>query len=48
MLPGGGRDEPVPPIRSDFLDLGPNPDFFEEIGPDLVRILFEKSDFLSK
>ena len=38
----------VPPIRSDFPDLGPNPDFFEEIGPDLVRILFEKSDFLSK
>ena len=38
----------VPPSRSVFPDYGPFPDFFEEIGPDLVRILFEKSDFLSK
>ena len=39
---------PVPPIRSSFPDHGPDPDFFEEIGPDLVRILVEKSDFWSK
>ena len=38
--------EAVPPIRSVFPDYGPFPDFFEEIGPDLVRILCEKSDFL--
>ena len=25
----------VPPIRSNFSDHGPDPDFFEEIGPDL-------------
>ena len=25
----------VPPIRSGFPDHGPDPDFFEEIGPDL-------------
>ena len=28
----------VPPIRSGFPDHGPDPDFFEEIGPDLVQI----------
>ena len=33
------------PIRSGFPD-GPDPDFFEEIGPDLVRIGCEKSDFV--
>ena len=37
----------VPPIRSVFPDYGPFPDFFEDIGPYLVRILCEKSDFLS-
>ena len=36
----------VPPIRSILSDYGRFPDFFEEIGPDLVRILCEKSDFL--
>ena len=28
---------PVPPIRSDFPDHGPNPDFFVETGPDCVE-----------
>ena len=37
----------VPPSRSVFPDYGPYTDFFEEIGPDLVRILCEKSDSLS-
>ena len=35
----------VPPIRSVFPDYGPFTDFFEEIGPDLVCIVWEKSDF---
>ena len=28
----------VPPLRSDFADFGPIPDFFDERGPELVRI----------
>ena len=35
----------VPPIRSVFPDYGPFTDFFEEIGSDLVCIVWEKSDF---
>ena len=35
----------VPPIRSVFPDYGPYTDFFEEIGPDLVCIVCEKSGF---
>ena len=38
---GGGynRTFAVPPIRSDFPDHGPDPDFFEGIGLDLVTII---------
>ena len=36
----------VPPIRSVFPDYGPYTDFFEEIGPYLVRIWSEKSVFV--
>ena len=32
---------PVPPLRSDFQDFGPFPDFFDESGP----ILQQKSGF---
>ena len=32
---GNTYDSSVPPIRSGFPDHGPDPDFFEEIGPDL-------------
>ena len=38
----------MPPIRSDFPDYGPNSDFFVETGPEMVRIVFKKSDFISK
>ena len=38
----------VPPIRSDFPDYGPNPDFFVETGPERVRIVFKKSEFILK
>ena len=38
----------MPPIRSDFPDYGPNPDFFVEIGPERVRIVFKKSEFILK
>ena len=34
-----------PPIRSIFPDYVPFTDFFEEIGPDLVCIVWEKSNF---
>ena len=34
---------PVPPIRSGFPDFGPDPDFFEQTSPDLVRIELLKS-----
>ena len=27
----------VPTTRSGFPDFGPNPDFFDQTGPDLVR-----------
>ena len=37
----------VPPLRSGFLDFGPDPDFFGQIGPDSVRFLFKSPDFLS-
>ena len=37
---------PVPPSRSVFPDYGPYMDFFGETGPDLVCIVYEKSDFL--
>ena len=37
---------PVPPIRSDFPDYDPNPDFFVETGPERVRIVFKKSEFI--
>ena len=40
-----GEAEAVPPSRSVFPDYGPCTDFFEEIGPYLVRILCEKSVF---
>ena len=38
----------MPPIRSDFPDYGPNPDFFVETGPERVRIVFKKSEFILK
>ena len=38
----------MPPIRSDFQDYGPNPDFFVETGPERVRIVFKKSEFILK
>ena len=38
----------MPPIRSDFPDYGPDSDFFVETGPEVVRILFKKSDFILK
>ena len=38
----------MPPIRSDFPDYGPDSDFFVETGPEMVRILFKKSDFILK
>ena len=38
----------MPPIRSDFPDHGPNPDFFVETGPERVRIVFQKSEFILK
>ena len=38
----------VPPIRSDFPDYGPNPDFFGKTGPERVRIVFKKSEFILK
>ena len=33
------------PIWSVFPDFGPDPDFFEEIGPEMVRIYTKKSGF---
>ena len=38
----------MPPIRSDFPDYGPNPDFFVKTGPERVRIVFKKSEFILK
>ena len=38
----------MPPIRSDFPDYGPNPDFSVETGPERVRIVFKKSEFILK
>ena len=38
----------MPPIRSDFPDYSPNPDFFVETGPERVRIVFKKSEFILK
>ena len=35
----------VPPLWSGFPDFGPDPDFFEEIGPEMVRIYAKKSGF---
>ena len=29
---------PVPPIRSGFPDFGPDPDFFDQTGPDFEKI----------
>ena len=38
MVAKMSKNENEPPIRYDFPDNGPNLDFFEEIGPDFVRI----------
>ena len=35
----------VPPTRSGFPDFGPDPDFFDQTGPDLVRNLVRSPDF---
>jgi hypothetical protein len=37
----------VPPIRSDFPDLGPDPDFFEETSPVFTCSEFMFSDLSS-
>ena len=38
----------VPPTRSGFLDFGPDPDFFDQTDPDVVRNLVKKSVFFQK
>ena len=35
----------VLPFGPFFPDFGPDPDFFEEIGPEMVRIYTKKSGF---
>ena len=35
---------PVPPLRSDFPDFGPIPDFFDESGPEMVRFCLKSPD----
>ena len=34
----------VPPLRSDFPDFGPIPDFFDESGPEMVRFCLKSPD----
>ena len=38
----------VLPFGPFFPDFGPDPDFFQEIGPDMVRICTKKSGFEQK
>ena len=40
-----GPTKAVPPTRSGFPDFGPDPDFFDQTGPDLVRNLVRSPDF---
>ena len=35
----------VPPLWSGFPDFGPDPDFFEKSGPEMVRIYCQSPDF---
>ena len=35
----------VPPTRAGFPEFGPDPDFFDQTGPDLVRNLVRSPDF---
>ena len=45
LLYVGGDGLAVPPLWSGFPDFGPDPDFFGQSGPDLVRILLKSPDF---
>ena len=41
-------DMAVLPFGPFFPDFGPDPDFFQEIGPEMVRICIKKSGFDQK
>ena len=38
-------EKSVPPLRSDFPDFGPIPVFFDDSGPEMVRICGKSPDF---